>query len=58
MNADGTITWSGQRGSIHKIGCLCSGAATCNGWIHWLYIDTETGVEQVIDVLRAGDTNK
>ena len=53
VNADGTITWNGQRGSIHKIGCLCSGSATCNGWIHWCYTDTETGLEHVIDELRA-----
>jgi modification methylase len=52
VNMDGTISWNGQRGSIHKIACLCGEAATCNGWRHWFYLDPQTGVEKPIDALR------
>ncbi|MDR3709459.1 MAG: DNA methyltransferase [Capsulimonadaceae bacterium] len=53
VNADGTITWDGNRGSIHKIACLCAGAPGCNGWSHWYYADPNTGQELPIDALRA-----
>jgi len=53
VNADGTITWNGQRGSIHKIGCLCGELSTCNGWTHWYYRNLVTGVEEPLDTLRA-----
>lgn len=52
VNADGTITHNGIRGSIHKIACLCANAPSCNGWTHWFYTDPSTGVEVVLDTLR------
>ncbi|HEY3332922.1 MAG TPA: DNA methyltransferase [Capsulimonadaceae bacterium] len=53
VNADGTITWEGNRGSIHKIACLCAGMPSCNGWIHWFFTNPKTGEVLPLDVLRA-----
>lgn len=36
VTADGALLYQGQRGSIHKIGTLLSGAP-CNGWEHWFF---------------------
>ncbi len=52
INPDGTLTWDGHRGSIHKVACLCAGAPGCNGWIHWYYTHPKTGEELLIDMLR------
>lgn len=53
VNADGTITWGKHRGSIHMVGRLCGKTASCNGWQNWLYVDDRTGIEHVLDALRA-----
>jgi modification methylase len=54
INADGTLSYNGQRGSIHKIASACAGAPGCNGWIHWYFTDPKTGEEMLIDTLRVG----
>ena len=56
VNADGTITAGGYRGSIHKVGKLCLGLPACNGWEHWQYTDPESGALRLIDDLRPGRT--
>ncbi len=52
VHADGTITAEGHRGSIHKVGALCLGVPTCNGWTVWRYADPVTGDDLLIDALR------
>jgi DNA modification methylase len=52
VNADGTISAGGYRGSIHKVGKLCLGLPACNGWEHWFYTDRLTGALVSIDSLR------
>ncbi|HEV2472676.1 MAG TPA: DNA methyltransferase, partial [Chthonomonadales bacterium] len=39
VNADGTISLNGLRGSIHRIGAHELGVPACNGWTHWHYQD-------------------
>jgi modification methylase len=53
IHDDGTITADGKRGSIHKIGALCQGLPTCNGWLSWYYADPNTGEQTLIDALRS-----
>jgi len=53
INADGTITANGYRGSIHKVAALCLGVPSCNGWTHWLYADPDTAEWRPLDDLRA-----
>jgi modification methylase len=49
LNADSTLEYQGQRGSIHQIGSLIAGSP-CNGWQAWYY---EAGGERKpIDALR------
>src|SRR5258708_4903847 len=49
---DGRIQSNGFSGSIHYVGAQLKKAPSCNGWVHWEYIDESTGVRQPIDVLR------
>lgn len=50
--ADGTLRLpDGRTGSIHQLGAMISGAASCNGWEHWYYAD-ESGHLHAIDTLR------
>jgi modification methylase len=50
INADGTLTVDGFRGSIHKVGAFVQDAPACNGWTFWYY---EKGHElELIDMLR------
>ena len=53
IHADGSITAAGHRGSIHKVGAVCLGLPTCNGWTAWLFTDAKTGDERPLDALRA-----
>lgn len=39
VNGDGTISSGRVRGSIHKVGCLVTGATSCNGWTEWFFRD-------------------
>lgn len=52
VQEDGTISNSTYRGSIHKVGSLCLGKPSCNGWDHWFYRDKRTGEYCALDVLR------
>ncbi len=54
IHADGTITASGHRGSIHKVAAACLGLPTANGWTSWLFPDLVTGQELLLDALRPG----
>jgi modification methylase len=54
VHADGTITASGHRGSIHKVAAACLGLPTANGWTAWLFLDTGMQAEVVLDALRPG----
>jgi modification methylase len=50
--ADGTIKANGFTGSIHKVAAKLKNAPSCNGWVHWRYLDAKTGEHQPIDRLR------
>lgn len=39
-------------GSIHKLGAWLKEVPSCNGWMHWHYLDSSTGKRIVIDTLR------
>lgn len=51
INADGSLTSDGCRGSIHKIGAHVQNARTCNGWVFWHYREKD-GRLRSIDALR------
>ena len=50
VNADGSITNKGERGSIHQIGARVQNAPACNGWTYWHF--ERKGKIQPIDALR------
>ncbi|QDH16447.1 site-specific DNA-methyltransferase [Swingsia samuiensis] len=50
VTPDGTLVSGNQRGSIHKLGAMLTGAPSCNGWTFW-YFEREKQFVQ-IDVLR------
>jgi DNA modification methylase len=50
--ADGSVSYRGQRGSIHQIARLLR-RGPCNGWEHWLYLDKKSRERLPIDRLRA-----
>ncbi len=52
IHADGTVSASGHRGSIHKVAAVCLGLPTANGWTSWLFADAETQEERLLDALR------
>ena len=52
VQEDGTISNSRYRGSIHKVGSLCLGKPSCNGWDNWFYRDKKTGEYCPLDLLR------
>jgi site-specific DNA-methyltransferase (adenine-specific) len=49
--ADGQLQYGEISGSIHRIGREILGSATCNGWEHWYFEDSD-GSLQPLDVLR------
>lgn len=49
---DGDIQSNGFTGSIHRVGAQLKNAPSCNGWVHWHYVDEASGKPQPIDVLR------
>jgi hypothetical protein len=49
--ADGSLSWKGQRGSIHQLARILRGGP-CNGWDQWLALDRRTGKRVPIDQLR------
>ena len=54
IHADGTISAGGHRGSIHKVAAACLGLPTANGWTSWLFCDSQTRQELLLDALRPG----
>jgi modification methylase len=50
VRADGSVSFDGKTGSIHKAGATLQGAPSCNGWTFWHY-DGENGLLP-IDTLR------
>jgi len=52
VQEDGTLSYQGQRGSIHTIAAKCLGKPSCNGWDHWYYQDPHTGEYLALDTLR------
>ena len=50
VKADGTITWNGNQGSIHRLGAEVQGKSACNGWTFWHY--EAEGMLKPIDALR------
>ncbi len=51
IQADGSLEYDGQRGSIHQIARLIR-QGPCNGWEVWYYLDPETHKFRVINGLR------
>jgi modification methylase len=51
VRADGTLSFDGTVGSIHKIGALAQGLEACNGWTFW-HVETPKGLKP-IDTFRA-----
>lgn len=50
VRADGTVSWGGEQGSIHRIGAAVQGKAACNGWTFWHF--EAQGQLKPIDALR------
>ncbi len=50
VKADGTLSWDGNQGSIHRLGAIAQGKAACNGWTFW-HFEAE-GKLKPIDLLR------
>ncbi len=51
VQADGSLVYNGQRGSIHKIARSLH-PGPCNGWQLWFYEDNDIGKRRPIDLLR------
>ena len=49
---DGHIRSNGFAGSIHRVGAQLKKAPSCNGWVHWQYVDEVSGKRRPINVLR------
>jgi DNA modification methylase len=49
---NGQLKANGFTGSIHRVGAQLKNAPSCNGWVHWLYMDEASGERKPIDVLR------
>jgi modification methylase len=52
VQADGSLEYNGERGSIHKIARSLH-PGPCNGWQLWFYQDAASGERRPIDDLRA-----
>jgi modification methylase len=50
VKADGTLSWGGNQGSIHRLGAIVQGKTACNGWTFW-HFEAE-GKLKPIDLLR------
>ncbi|MEP7289685.1 MAG: DNA methyltransferase [Chloroflexota bacterium] len=50
--ADGHVQANGFTGSIHRVGAQLKQAPSCNGWVHWYYVDQVTGARLSLDTLR------
>jgi modification methylase len=50
VKADGTLSWDGNQGSIHRLGAIVQGKTACNGWTFWHFVTD--GKLKPIDLLR------
>jgi modification methylase len=50
VKADGSLSFAGRQGSIHRLGAEVQGKSACNGWTFW-HFEAE-GVRKPIDALR------
>ncbi len=50
VKADGTLSWDGNQGSIHRLGAIVQGKTACNGWTFWHF--EADGKLKPIDLLR------
>jgi len=50
VKADGSLTWGGNQGSIHRVGAIAQGKSACNGWTYWHF--EADGKLKPIDLLR------
>ena len=50
VKADGSLTWGGNQGSIHRLGAIAQGKTACNGWTYWHF--EADGKLKPIDLLR------
>jgi modification methylase len=50
VKADGTLSWGGNQGSIHRLGAIVQGKTACNGWTFWHF--EADGKLKPIDLLR------
>jgi modification methylase len=50
VKADGSLSFAGRQGSIHRLGAEVQGKTACNGWTFW-HFEAE-GVRKPIDALR------
>lgn len=50
--ADGQLQAGSLIGSIHGLGAQLKQVPSCNGWVHWFYMDATTGTRCAIDTLR------
>ena len=53
VNPDGSLSYDGFRGSIHKVAAKCLGLPACNGWTNWYFLDQHSGETRPIDELRS-----
>ncbi len=51
VRADGAISFGDKVGSIHRMGAVAQGSASCNGWTFW-HVETPNGL-MLIDELRS-----
>lgn len=52
VKADGSLTTSSVKGSIHQVGAQLQGLPSCNGWTFWHFEDKRKKELQSIDNLR------
>ncbi len=52
VQADGTLTAEGHRGSIHQLARALLGPPNRNGWENWFFQDPKTNQFEPIDALR------
>jgi modification methylase len=50
VKADGTLSYGGAQGSIHRVGAIVQGKTACNGWTFWHF--EADGKLKPIDLLR------
>lgn len=49
---NGDLQANGFKGSIHRVGARLKNAPSCNGWVHWSYLDKDSGELRPLDTLR------